>query len=350
MHVEQPQVVRPAATPPGATVMRELAKYQAYFPSRSSASPIDQRRHAPRPAGILPLRFRRQPIARQAQSVGLHLHPVRVLPLLVRLVAPLLLSDALLLAQPVAVSRRVVPMTMFTGQSSVGAYCLKYRWSLRKRRNSATVTSRAARAKRRSTRTFTRLSRFLRLELPGRHDHKRLPLAVDVPLPLRPPPSPSPALGRSPRPSPAAPTAAAASPPPRGSPGRDRPGIAPATAAPGPPARPAATDPRRTPPGQQQRPPDRHVRLPSGLKRSITTSALDAARPQAVDQVAPQGRVGAMTQQRPRPSPTAPAPPGPPPRWPAAAPGPAALPPACGLLSSASTASRRAKAFGAPSA
>src|SRR5262249_48308834 len=63
-------------------------------------------RHRPGPARILPLRFRRQPITRQAQVVRLQLHH---LALRVRLVTPLVFGNPFLLSQPVAVPRRLVP-------------------------------------------------------------------------------------------------------------------------------------------------------------------------------------------------------------------------------------------------
>src|SRR5262249_38123966 len=66
-------------------------------------------RHAPRPAGALPLGRGRQAVARQSQGARLHTHPGRILLLPVGEVAPLLWGNTLLVAQPVAVRCCVVP-------------------------------------------------------------------------------------------------------------------------------------------------------------------------------------------------------------------------------------------------
>src|SRR5262249_25930583 len=66
-------------------------------------------RDAPGAAGVLPLGLGRQPVPRPLPPVGRHLHPVGVLALLVRQVAPLVPANPFLLTQPVAVRRRVVP-------------------------------------------------------------------------------------------------------------------------------------------------------------------------------------------------------------------------------------------------
>src|SRR5262249_18889831 len=59
--------------------------------------------------GILPFRLGRQTIPRPLQVIGSQLHALGVLALLVRHVTPLLLRDPLLLTQPVAILRGVVP-------------------------------------------------------------------------------------------------------------------------------------------------------------------------------------------------------------------------------------------------
>src|SRR5262249_13669417 len=57
----------------------------------------------------LPFRLGRQTVPRPLQVIGSHLHTRSVLPFLVWLVTPLLLRYPLLLTQPVAILRRIVP-------------------------------------------------------------------------------------------------------------------------------------------------------------------------------------------------------------------------------------------------
>src|SRR5262249_52040543 len=65
--------------------------------------------HAFGPACIFPFDFRREPIASQPGKLGFYLHSLRILTLRVWFVAPLLLRDTLLLAEPVAIGRCVEP-------------------------------------------------------------------------------------------------------------------------------------------------------------------------------------------------------------------------------------------------
>src|SRR5262249_26185409 len=105
MHVEQAQVVGLLAAHrprPLARILEVPAIFRQQL-LRLAVIPAGDRT---RPAGILPLCFRRQPVARQTQVILLQ--PGH-LPGRIRLITPLVLGNALLLAQPVAVRRRFVP-------------------------------------------------------------------------------------------------------------------------------------------------------------------------------------------------------------------------------------------------
>src|SRR5262249_10059812 len=62
-----------------------------------------------RPTSVFPFRLRRQPIALALECISRNPHPLVVFPALVGYIAPLVLWNLLLLAQPVAVGRGAEP-------------------------------------------------------------------------------------------------------------------------------------------------------------------------------------------------------------------------------------------------
>ena len=73
--------------------------------------PEGEERLRARPAGVLPLRLGRQPVARSLEKALFQLH--RRADLVDRWIAHLLFGEALLLAQPPAVGDRLVPGDRF---------------------------------------------------------------------------------------------------------------------------------------------------------------------------------------------------------------------------------------------
>src|SRR5208337_4905977 len=73
------------------------------------------------PAGEFPFRLSGQAITRALQNVGRDRHPLGVSPSFVAEVAPLVLGQTLLLAQPVAVGGGSVPVRVDPGSSGLGA-------------------------------------------------------------------------------------------------------------------------------------------------------------------------------------------------------------------------------------
>src|SRR5262245_2853097 len=102
LHVEQPPVIRPQRPHRVGAVQGILGipGVPAQHVVRVGHRPA---RDAPGAAGVLPLGLRRQPIPRPPPPVGRLLHPVGVLALLIRQVAPLVPANPFLLTQPVAV-------------------------------------------------------------------------------------------------------------------------------------------------------------------------------------------------------------------------------------------------------
>ena len=76
--------------------------------------------HRPGAARILPFRLGWQAVTRALQKIGGDLHPLVVLLLLVGQVAPLVLGQALLLAEPVAVGRGMIPGHLIHGAFRIG--------------------------------------------------------------------------------------------------------------------------------------------------------------------------------------------------------------------------------------
>src|SRR5262249_54745972 len=150
-------------------------------------------RDAPGAAGVLPLGLGRPPVPRPLPPVGRLLHPVGVLALLIRQVAPLVPANPFLLTQPVAVRRHVVPPDPV------------HRTILRRRELLEVLVVLAEAAELRHGHAPGRqgeaavdphppaLRPLPHVELSGRHEHHRLPLAVGVP-----PPGPLPPARRRP--------------------------------------------------------------------------------------------------------------------------------------------------------
>src|SRR5262249_50727292 len=86
-----------------------MANVPAVLPEQFYGLTTGPRRQRPRSASILPLGLGRQAISRPPQVVGGRLHPLGVLARCVPQVAPLAPADPLLLTQPVAVRRRLIP-------------------------------------------------------------------------------------------------------------------------------------------------------------------------------------------------------------------------------------------------
>src|SRR5262245_55486593 len=104
-HVEQPEIVGQQATTRLSVVARResapcIPPQQVHTRTIIAASPRS------RPAGVLPFRLGGQPIAPQAQGIGLDLHAIRILATLVRLVA---LGEPLPTTEPVAESGGIIP-------------------------------------------------------------------------------------------------------------------------------------------------------------------------------------------------------------------------------------------------
>src|SRR5580704_4997487 len=96
-HIEQPQIVWLQAPDPLCVVLA-VRLIPSELRQQAVSQPVVTARHRSRSARVLPFRLRRQAIARQLKMVLLGLHSGSVLPLVVRLVAPLLLGNPLLLA------------------------------------------------------------------------------------------------------------------------------------------------------------------------------------------------------------------------------------------------------------
>src|SRR6516165_5076901 len=85
---------------------------------REAIMPAGRSRSAAR---ILPFRVGWQAVTLALQKIGGDLHPLVVLLLLVGQVAPLVLGQALLLAEPVAVGRGMIPTHLIHGAFRIGA-------------------------------------------------------------------------------------------------------------------------------------------------------------------------------------------------------------------------------------
>src|SRR5262249_34377206 len=107
-HVEQPQVVGHHQTARPGLILA-IASVPGIPPQQVDRLTVIPATARPAAACILPFRLGGQAVTPALENIGGDLHPLVVLSLIVRQVAPLVLGQALLLAEPVAVSRGAKP-------------------------------------------------------------------------------------------------------------------------------------------------------------------------------------------------------------------------------------------------
>src|SRR5262245_27860159 len=106
--VEQPQIVgQQTPAPPG--MLLTAAGIAGISPQQLEREAMIPAGYRARPARVFPFRLRRQPISRALEGISRNPHSLVVFPTLVGYVAPLVLGNLLLLAQPVAVGRGAKP-------------------------------------------------------------------------------------------------------------------------------------------------------------------------------------------------------------------------------------------------